>query len=255
MLRHSASMYVLGTCFALITANSAKAQATSVNSRGKTSAEVLRDYGIDSSEASLLEALRNPTAKIRVLAAHQLAANHDDNAVPPVERAFAEEPDPMARVGIATALASLHDQHGLGYLQEICSDKTTSVRAAVTALQMIRMLQGISTGCTDGMLKRLKDESSKDYRDVIIPTLADLYITATNEQAIQITSSFQQLIGDRDEQPSVRLAAGQALAQIGVPSSLPVLKEAVMVEKDQTMHAALKSDLDALQKKVDLSGK
>lgn len=250
MSKSARVLYTLGHGLAFLAFGITQAQTTLINSRGKTTAEVLRDYGIGSSEPSLLKALQNPNARIRVLAAHQLAVNLDKGAIPAVEHAFQEERDSMARVGIATAMASLHDPNGLEHLQEICADNAGEVKAAITAVQMIQMLRGIPAGCTDAMLNRLQEAGSKDYRDAIIPMLADLYSTATNDQAAKIVSGIEQMLTDKDQQPSIKLAAGQSLAQIGVSSALPALKYAVSTERDAVVSAALKNDLEVLQRKV-----
>ena len=223
-------------------------QAMRINPLGKTSSEILRDHGIDGSEPSLISALRNPDSQVRTTAAYKLASGHFSDAVPAVEQALAEEKDELARVGLATALVSLHDPLGIAFLQERCADAREPIRSAMVATQEIQLYGASPSGCVESMVERLQDPSSADYRDALIPLVASLYPSATKAQATIIVSSLQRMLNDKSQQAYVRMAAGHGLAQIGLPSSLAFIEEALSTETDEVMRSAFMSDRDALHK-------
>jgi hypothetical protein len=219
------------------------------NSRGRSSAEVLRAYGIELSEPSLVAALSNPNARIRMNAAMQLAADNDSSAIPSIEGALSSEKDPMTRVAIAGALASLGDQKGSASLQAMCADSDTPIRAVIYAVQMLQMLDQSRAECTGNILNAINNPRDRDYRDVTITLLAPMYNQVPREEANRIVNTIQKLLSDRAQQPSVRLAAGQALAEIGSPSSVAVVRSAIEREEDPTVRSSLQADLAKLSGK------
>jgi len=222
---------------------------TSTNSRGRTSAEVLRSYGIELSEPSLLNALNNSNPKIRMHAAMQLAADHDSDTMPAIERALSNEKDFMTRVGIAAALGSLQDHYGIETLQSTCADATVPIRAVIYATQMLQLLSVSRAGCADNIINSLSRAEDHDYLDVTIMLLPPIYGEVSRDQANRILSSIQKLLSDGTQQPSVHIAAGQALAEIGSASSVEVVRSALSRESDPVVRSTLHADLTALEKK------
>ena len=244
----SARLLILTLSLVLSASRAANAQAVQIAHHGMSSAEALRDRGIDLSEPSLLIALHHPDARVRTLAAAQFAADHRMDAIPDVERALADEKDRMTRIGLASALASLHDPLGLTFLEQRCADPAEPDRSAIVAAQTIEMLHAPLTACVESMLIRLHATSSGDYRDALIPIAADLHSVATKDQAARIVDALQRLLIDRSEQPSFRLAAAQGLAQIEATTSIPFLQDVIADESDPVLRATFLTSLEAVQK-------
>jgi HEAT repeat protein len=250
-MSHNRSARLFGTMSCLCVAVVAIGQkgALDKSSRGKTSAEELTALGINLSEPSLLNALSNTNPRVRMLAAYQLEDSQYVDSTAAIEHALSVEKDPMTRVGIATALAGLHDPQGIEHLQTMCADTAVPIRAVIAAAQMLQILNSSNIGCTDTFLKSLTNDREKDYRDVTLSLLPALYRESTPEQSNLIVTAIQKLLRDRTQEPAVRMAAGDALAEIGLPSSSEVIREAVSQEADSTVRASLESNLNALEKK------
>jgi HEAT repeat protein len=249
LLNPTAWLIEIILCSCVVTSLAAQKEDISGSNRGKTTAEELQSYGIEFSERSFVAALRNSNPRVRVLAAHQLQSDHDADAIPAIESALSDEKDPRAGVGIATALSALHDPRGTEYLQAMCADTTQPIRVVFDAAQMLQVLDAPSAGCADVLLESLNSANDRDYRDVILSLLPAIYPEVSGEHAVRILETIQNMLKDTTQQPSVRLAAGQALAQIGVPSSAEVVRDALLREDDPVVRASLKSDLNMLEKR------
>ena len=236
-------------CCLSVALSQAQKEIAPPNSRGKTSAEALRAYGIDLSEPSLLTALSNSNPKVRVLAAYQLAAEHDSGATSAIEGALSREKDTISRVGLATALASMHDAVGEEYLQAACADPTSPINAVIAAVQMLKILSLPGGGCADNVLHSLDRPADKDYLNVTVTLFPLIYKQVSSDKESYILTRIQQLLLDKTKEPAVRLAAGDALAQIGDPSSIEAVRAALSQEDDPTIRSSLEMNLNVLEKK------
>jgi HEAT repeat protein len=111
------------------------------------------------------------------------------------------------------------------------------------------MLQASSIsrgGCAGNLLVLLGKET--DYRDAIISLLPSIYREASLERSGQIVSAIEMMLVDAHQQPSVRIAAGNALAQMGTPSSAEVIRSALSREDDPVIRSNLESDLELFEK-------
>ena len=249
LVNHTAWLIEIILCSCVATSLAAQNGGMSSNDRGKSSSEELQSYGIELSQPSLLAALRNSNPRVRMLAAHQLQSDHDTDAIPAIESALSAEKDPRTGVGIATALSAFHDPKGTEYLQAMCADSTQPIRVVFEATQMLQLLDAPSGGCADAVLGSLNSANDRDYRDAVLSLLPDIYREVSHEQAVRILQATENLLSDTTQQPSVRLAAGHALAQIGLPSSVEVVQEAISRENDPVVRASFQSDLNMLEKK------
>ena len=218
--------------------------------RGRSSAEALRSYGIDLSRQSLLAALSNANPRVRVLAADQLAYQHDADAIPAVEQAYSVEKDSMTRVGIAAALSSLKDPAGVEYLQTICRDGTLPIKATIAAVQMLELFDASSKECADTIISSLTRPEDADYRAVTLSLLPGIYKQVPGAQRGRIVSTIQNLLIDKAQQPNVLISAGEALAEIGSPSSAAVVRDVLTRDLDPVLRSSLQEDLKAFEKKA-----
>ena len=246
----SARLFGIIMCFCVAILASGQNSGVNSNSRGRTSAEELTALGIDLSEPSLLGALSNTNPRIRVLAAYQLESSHYVDSTVAIEHALSVEQNPPTRVGLATALAGLHDPQGIEHLQKMCADTTVPINALIAAAQMLEILNSSVAGCTDTFLSSLTNDRDKDYRSATLTLLPALYRESTPEQTGLIVKVIQKLLRDRTQEPAVRMAAGDALTEIGVASSASVIGEAVSEEADPVVLASLKRNLNALAKRL-----
>jgi len=199
--------------------------------------------------------LSNTNPKVRRLAASQLQATHyadTSDAVDvthAIEHALSIEEDPLTRVSLATSLAGLHDPEGIKHLQTMCIDASMPIRVLISAAQSLQIFKASNAGCIDVLLDDLTNDRDKDYRDTTITLFPALYRQSTPQQAARIVTTIESLLADRNEGPSVRIRAGEALAAIGSPSSADVLAEAISQEQNPVLKASLERNLHALEKK------
>jgi HEAT repeat protein len=249
MIRHANWLIgTMATCLFLTPAGAQNGGAIT-SSRGSTSAEALRSYGVELSEQSLLVALCNVNPKIRALAADQLSHDHHFDAIPAIERAFSIEKDPMTRVGIAAALVAMHDPTGAEHLQTMCSDPAQSIRIVFEATQMLQLFGQSSGGCAAAILGSVNRVGDADYRAVVLSLLPTIYREVPGNQTNRIVSVIENLLSDETQQPAVIIAASSALSQIGSASSVEVVRGAIVREKEPAVRASLEEDLAALEKK------
>jgi HEAT repeat protein len=221
----------------------------SASSRGKTSAEELTALSIDLSEPSLLDALSNTSPRVRWLAAGQLLAGHHVDATSAIERALSVERDPMTRVGMATSLAGFHDPQGIEHLQTMCADTTVPIQPLISAAQSLENFNSSNAGCTDVLLDDLTNDRDKDYRNTTVTLFPALYKESTPEQAARIVNVIETVLADKTQDSSVRLVAGNTLAEIGSPSSQDAMMQAISQAENPVLRKSLERNLSALEKK------
>jgi HEAT repeat protein len=96
---------------------------------------------------------------------------------------------------------------------------------------------------------RTAHDRDKDYRNTAVTLLPALYRESTPEQAARIVTTIEEMLADRAQDPSVRVRAGNALAEIGQPSSVEVISEAISETDDPVLKASLERNLNALETK------
>jgi HEAT repeat protein len=200
-------------------------------------ADSLHAQGIDTSRISLIAALRNSDPQVRSLAALQLAQDHDTKSVHVIENALKVEKDTEARITIAGALRSLHDPNGVAYLQTMCSDTSVSINVLVRVVQDLTRYSESTALCADRVLSFLDSHNDSDSKQQVLWTLAGLYPSASPNQADRIVRLLQDLLVDQSS--TVRMQAGDALVQIGSPSSMIALRSAISKEQDSQVRSHL----------------
>jgi hypothetical protein len=210
--------------------------------------EILRDRGVDNSGPSLVAALQDSRADIRSLAAQTLADNHIAGASTLIEHALSRESDPSAKLGMSVALISLNNAVGSHQLQQMCSDSSMPVRFLIEAVQTLEMAQASIRPCSDALLIVLA-RSKMDDRAALASLIPALYGEATTDTAKRALTFLHRWVTDKSQEPAVRIASGNALAQIGDPSSLQVVRDAVATEKDPTILSSLRQNVAELETK------
>ena len=231
----------------LLCGTTSPCQSNSRNGPLKTFASSLQTYGIDLSEPSLIAALRNNTPQIRALAALQLAQDRDENAVPRIEEALADEKDPEAEIEISQALYSLHDPLGVLHLQTVCTKDSLPIERIIQAVGALDNAQQSSAACAGRILAVFDSNSSSEWRLQAVGALASMYPWVPRDQAERMAEILQQMLSDPD--PSVRMQASHALVQGHVDGAQNALRHAIARETLPEVKPCLERDLSALSGK------
>lgn len=211
-------------------------------------ADFLHSRGIALSEPSLLNALANSDPKVRSVAALTLAQDHDYDAVSSIKSALASESNPSTQIAMAEALRGLHDPQGIAFLQAMCNDRSLSLSNLVNVVQHLNMIGESSQLCADRILRDLASASnSSEAREIALPALPDMYQWVSPEQAGQIVTTLENMLGDRS--PYVRMEAGHSLVRINSYSSASALRSAISKATDPVVRSSLQNDLNKLVKK------
>jgi HEAT repeat protein len=215
-------------------------------------AELLRVHGIDTSEPSLLAALRDSDPQVRSSAAAQLAQNRDVRAIPAIEKALSTETDTQARIAMGAELARMGDAAGPAHLESMCSDANLSTDDVVRAERQLAMAHDVrprfpSPGkCADVILAALETVSASDKRRYLLTTLASMVHEVPSDQATRMIADAQNLLADPDG--TVRLGASQALADMRSTASIDAIRKAIQNEPSPDLRAFHQHNLDTLLK-------
>src|SRR4051812_20502849 len=115
-----------------------------------TLADSLKRHHIATTPAALKDALRNPNAEIRYMAALKLAENRDKDAIPAMQSALGAEKDPQAHLNISFALAQLGEKAGFDALQATCDDSHEDAGRRMIAARYLLDLE--HQGCSSAVI-------------------------------------------------------------------------------------------------------
>lgn len=206
-------------------------------------ADELRSHNISTTEPELIKALRNSDAGVRSAAAGQLAENHAVDALPQITQSLNVEKDPQVRVNMAAAISELGGQEGAAALEQVCTNATTDGSVALDAARHLAALK-TDGECLKSVLSLIKE--SKD-QGIVLQALSvvPLYSSKTSNTNGTMIEAVAGKLGDPT--PAVRMAASQALVEIGDKSSINDLKSAISAEQVPDVRSILEQDLSKLQ--------
>ena len=205
----------------------------------------LRSRGILPDEASLENALLNVDPEVRILAALKLGDEKNTSAVAAIEAALKKEKMPEVKIQLAFALAELGDSEGLRALTSFCGDQSQSSSIRLGAAQ--DLLRFGNTLCFQNVLAIVSDPKQD---------------SATVAQAAAVLGEYQRLVKNDSAvlkplvklldsaDPTVRIAASQALRHVGATTMMPALQAAIEREKDEGARAQMEADLRILQRQA-----
>jgi HEAT repeats len=206
----------------------------------------LCEYGIDTSEPSLIAALKNSDPEVRSLAAAELAEKHDDAARPAIENALSAETNIRARIGIAASLMNMGDAVGTKILNGMCTDASLPVEDTVSVVQQIAMANHPTGICADVVLDAV-EHASQDYERMDRITIFPLmYKNVSKEKAGRMVTDAQNLLESQDV--TARIRASQALAEMGSIASIDLIRTAIINEPNPDIRAWHQPNLDKLLK-------
>jgi hypothetical protein len=197
----------------------------------ETFADALARHHIEPTEKALIAALEDPDGDVRSLAAAQLAAMDDHPALPAISRALDNERDPQVIVNLAGAATWLGSRHGLDQLELLCQNinmpatarldaaRYVSNRELATCFPAIEQIEGSDP---DPAVRVLAIQAAADYR-------------GEEGKAAALAASALA-----DFEPTVRIAAADALRFLRATSATRALNHALEVEGDDTVREHLR---------------
>jgi HEAT repeat protein len=209
----------------------------------------LRSYGIEITPESLLTALGNSNPRVRYLSAFELIDTLGKDALPAIKGALAAETDPFARVELAVALVAAKDGAGVEHLKMTCADPNLPLSAIDMATQTLQQFHLQSGHCAGAILASLPQPGNGEWRAIALTLLPTIYVQVSQDQKDRIVIAIEEMLRDNQQEQPVHLRASQALAQIGLSSSIEPIRDAISREKDPNIRSSLERDLETLEAK------
>ena len=216
------------------------------NGPGPTFGELLKHHNIQLTQPALVDALRNADPEVRYLAAHKLAEDKAVETIPAIKDALASEKVPWTRMNIALALAVMGESIGFDTLEDNCKDKGTSGAIRTRSAEYLLRFNRDSTMCLSGVLDLLKGGSNGDR--MLAAELLPRYHNVSKEDSEKVFTGLVEALHAPD--PSVRMAAGRALTDLGDTRGIAELGRAIEGEQDQLVRSHLEEDLGILRNKI-----
>jgi HEAT repeat protein len=204
----------------------------------ETFAAGLERHHIPLNEQALIAALRDPDGEVRSLAAAQLAAMDDHASLKNILRAIQDERDPQVQVNLAGASTWLGSRVGLEQLERMCADINVP---SATRLDAARYVSNKSQStCFSAVKEIARTEQDPDMRVLAIIAAASYRGQAEGAQAVAVYA-----LADVD--PSVRIAAADALRSLRATNAIGALNRTLETEGDETAREHLRESIRVLQ--------
>ena len=207
--------------------------------------DLLRQRGIELTEPALVNALKSTDPSVRFLAAMKLAEDKQADTIPAIKDALDVEKNPRTYVNIALALGLLGDPSGSTELRRVCADGAFPPEFRLYAVRYMFDLQfQKEEACLRAVQEIVLTDSSVSDRQSALELLIRFKGLTESESRYML-----QLVGDRldDPEPTIRMAAGQCLAQLGGQEAARSLERAITREKDAGVRSVLEKDLKKLK--------
>jgi HEAT repeat protein len=203
-----------------------------------TFADALAQHHVEPTETALIAALKDPDGAVRSLAAAQLAAMDDHPALPAITRALNDERDPQVQVNLAGAATWLGSRTGLDQLQLICQDGNVP---SVTRLDAARYVshKELPT-CFPAIEEIERTEQDPAVRVQAVAAAVNYRGQADKAETLAISA-----LADLD--PSVRIAAADALLSLHKPDAIGALNRALQVDADDTAREHIREAVRVLR--------
>lgn len=211
-----------------------------------TFGELLKRHNIELTQSALIAALKNPDPEVRDLAANKLAEDGATEAIPAIKQALASEKVPWTRMNIAFALASMGESVGFEALEDNCKSDNAGGNIRARSAEYLLRFNRDSTACLSGVLDVLKDGSDGDK--MVAAELLPKYRKLSKEDSEKVFTGLVQAL--HASGPAGRMAAGQALADLGDTRGIAELERAVGVEQEEVVRSQLETDLGILRNKI-----
>jgi hypothetical protein len=203
----------------------------------ETFADGLARHHVQPTEAALVAALEDPDGDVRSLAAAQLAAMDDHPALPAILRALENERDPQVEVNLAGAATWLGSRHGLDQLQQVCKNVNMPAAVRLDAARYVAHRE-LDT-CFPAVEEIERTEQDASVRVLAIEA-AENYKGQEGGAGTLATNA----LGDLD--PSVRIAAADAVRRLRTKGAAGALNAAMKIEGDDTAREHIREAIRVL---------
>lgn len=205
--------------------------------------QALAEKHIDTSLASLVRALQNPDPTVRSMAAMELASEQHSEEIPAIRDALDRETVTNTCVGIARALAYLHDSDGEKTLTAACLDRTVPPD--------LRLLAAMSLSApTDRCTEAIASQANQSHNPA--ETMGAVRYLTRKATAATVSPRLSQLLLTVAQQaltsdlPVVRQQSVELILACHLRSALPSLRNAAAHEDDPETQRALTRAIAAL---------
>jgi HEAT repeat protein len=203
----------------------------------ETFADGLARHHIELTETALIAALQNPDGEVRSLAAAQLAASDDRQALKAILDALEVENDIQVQVNLAGAATWLGSQRALDRLQRLCQNLNVPATARLDAARYVSnkelstcypVVEQIEQTDPDASIRVLAIEAAMTYRG-----------QSDEAQALAVSALS-------DSNPIVRIAAVEALRFLHATGAIVELHHALEIDGDETVREYLREAIRIL---------
>ncbi len=210
-----------------------------------TFGELLRQHNVQLTEPALVDALKNADPEVRDLAAQKLAEDKAYNAIPAIHAALASENMPWTRMNIAFALAQLGEASGFDALERNCKDRQAPTGIRTRSAEYLLRFDRASAACFDALLGILETGTNGYKAEVasLLPKFGQLPAEETEKGFAGLVQALHA------PSASVRMAAGQALAQLGDRRAIAELRDAAASEREPAVRSRIEGDLKMLEER------
>lgn len=212
----------------------------------QTFGDLLKLHNIELTQQGLVAALRNTDPEVRYLAAHKLAEDKAVETIPAIKDALATEKVPWTRMNIALALAEMGESIGFDTLEDNCKNNGTSGAIRTRSAEYLLRFNRDSATCLSGLLDLLKGGSNGDM--AAAAELLPRYHNLSKEDSETVFTGLVEAL--HASGPAVRMAAGEALANLGDRRGITELERAIRDEQEEVVRLQLEEDLKKLRNKI-----
>jgi len=230
----------------------AQPTTASANGRGRTLDEALQSHKIELTQSALVDALKNADPEVRYLAALKLAEEKKTDTISAIIDALTSEKVAITRVNIAFALAQFGDATGFSALGDGCSRGQSDPQTSLLSAQYLVDLHRGGVACLNALLDIAQldiaqSETASNGDRMQAASILPKFQGLSSEDAQRVFESLLKALDASDA--SVKMAASQALADLGNGSAIPALERAIANEHDEVVRWQLERDLLRLQPK------
>jgi HEAT repeat protein len=204
----------------------------------ETFADGLARHHIEPTEAALIAALHDPDGEARSLAAAQLAATDDHAALPAITRALEDERDPQVQVNLAGAATWLGSRRGVDQLQRICQDVNVPSTARLDAARYVSHRE--LAACFPAIDQIERTDPDANVRVLAVQAAVSYRGESDKAEALAVSALT-------DVEPTVRIAAADALRSLRAKRAIGALEGALKIEGDETAREHLRETLRVLR--------
>lgn len=204
--------------------------------------EKLQEHHVGTSRADLLEALHSSAPEVRGLAATELAARGDREALPAIVHAAQIERDGPTRLNLASAATWMGSPEGLLLVTDLCHNRSQSSWTRVNATRTAFGREDHS--CFSSLVELIQSGEAGARTEAL--GAASQLPHMTGEEARRTVELAGLTLEDHDA--GGRLAASEALRWLSRMEGISMLRTAVAREENEAVRLKMEADLKYLVK-------